>query len=82
MALVERMATARKDRGMTQKQLADHLKVKQATVSMLETGELSVDEIGEGLTKLIKDWIDSGAGPRKKPARGPYKARNTLPGRE
>ncbi len=78
MSLGSQIEKARTERGMTQKQLAEYLRVKQATVSMIEEGSL---EPGEGLEKLLRTWLASGAGPRKKPARGPYKARSTLPER-
>ena len=80
--LATRMAKARTDRGMTQGQLAEKLGVRQAMVSMIETGEA---EYGEDLGKRIKTFIDSGAGPATKPPRGPYKdgvsqkRRTTLP---
>lgn len=71
-----RVARARVDRGMTQAQLAERLRVKQSMISMLEADEA---EPGDGLRKVIKQWLDSGAGPRAKPSRGPYhKTRTTI----
>jgi DNA-binding XRE family transcriptional regulator len=61
---------------MTQGQLAEYLRVRQATVSMLESDEL---EPSDGLAEMIERWLASGAGPRKKSERGPYKTRSTLP---
>lgn len=76
------MAKARTERGMSKEQLAEKLGVRQAMVSMIETGEA---EYSDELGKRIKTFIDSGAGPATKPARGPYKdgvsqkKRTTLP---
>lgn len=74
----QRVAKARKDRGMTQAQLAERLHVKQSMVSMIETDEA---EYSDELRKVIKQWLDSGAGATAKPTRGPYKVqqRSTLP---
>ena len=79
MGLIERMTKTRIDRKMTQLQLADRLGVKQAMVSMLESGE---EPLSDGLASRIKGWIDSGAGPRLKSPRGPrgnYRKRKTVP---
>lgn len=76
--LAKRMESARKERGVTQGQLADRLHIKQAMVSMIESGEA---EYGEELAGRIRGWIDSGAGALKKAARGPYKTRSTIQGR-
>ena len=77
-SLAKKMTEARKERGVTQNQLAERLHVKQAMVSMIETGEA---EYSEELAGRIRGWIDSGAGPLAKPARGPYKTRSTIQGR-
>lgn len=72
------MEKARKERGVTQGQLADRLHVKQATISMIETGEI---DYSTELAGRIRSWIDSGEGPSKPSARGPYKTRSTIQGR-
>ncbi len=74
----KRVSDARKNRNMTQGQLANHLGVRQAMVSMLETGEA---EPSDELRARVNEWIASGRGPRQKSPRGPYrkKARITLP---
>ncbi len=75
--LGNRMAKARVDRGVTQGDLAKRLGVRQAMVSMIESGEA---EYSEDLAGRIKTFINSGAGPTQKSPRGPYnKARTTLP---
>ncbi len=74
--LPERMRKARIDRGMTQRELADYLHVKQAAVSMIESGE---DHPDEGLSSRISSWIGSGGAPKTSTPRGPYKKRATLP---
>jgi ribosome-binding protein aMBF1 (putative translation factor) len=66
----QRIAAARKDRNMTQGQLANELRIKQATLSMIESGEL---EPSDDMRRSIKAWIDSGKGPREKAPRGPYR---------
>ena len=73
--LAAAMEKARKDRGVTQGQLAERLHVKQAMVSMIESGEA---EYSEELAGRIRGWIDSGAGPLTPPKRGPYKTRTTI----
>lgn len=77
-ALAKRLEAARKERGVTQGQLAERLHIKQAMVSMIESGEA---EYGTELADRMKGWIDSGAGALKKAARGPYKTRSTIQGR-
>ncbi len=77
--LAAKMAKARKERNVTQGQLADRLHIKQAMVSMIEGGEA---EYSTELAGRIRSWIDSGAGALKKSARGPYKTRSTIQGRE
>jgi len=79
--LAARMKKARLDRGMTQGQLADKLRIRQSMVSMIEDGEeLEDGEIyGVDLGKRIAAFIESGAGPTTKTPRGPYKSRITLP---
>ena len=82
--LAARVAAARKERGMTEKQLAERMHVRQSMISMFESGE---DEVGEELAGRLKQWIDSGAGPSAPAKRGPYKdtkttARSTIKGRE
>lgn len=80
--LAGRMQKARVDRGMTQAQLAERLRVKQSMVSMIEAGEEVEDGVkySDDLAKRIRTFIDSGAGPTQKSPRGPYnKARTTLP---
>jgi transcriptional regulator with XRE-family HTH domain len=57
--LGQRLSSARVERNVTQKQLAQHFHVQHSTISMVESGEL---EPSEGLVKLIKDWIASGKG--------------------
>lgn len=59
MTLGERLAKARVERNVTQKQLAAHFRVQQAAISMLESGEL---DPSDGLAKLAEDWIKSGRG--------------------
>lgn len=76
--LATAMEKARKERGVTQGQLADRLHIKQAMISMIETGEA---DYGSELAGRIQGWIDSGAGASKKSARGPYKVRTTIQGR-
>lgn len=76
--LAKKMEAARKERGVTQGQLAERLHVKQAMISMIEGGEA---EYGEELAGRIRGWIESGAGAPKKSARGPYKVRTTIQGR-
>ena len=61
---------ARLDRKMTQAQLADVLGVKQAMVSMFESGD-ERGRYGDDLVKRIEAWIRSGRGPRLKAPRGP-----------
>lgn len=76
--LGERVTRARLERGMTQGQLAERLHVKQASISMLESGEL---EPTEGLASQLKAWLASGAGPKNPAPRGPrehYKKRSTI----
>jgi transcriptional regulator with XRE-family HTH domain len=82
-ALGARLAEVRKERGVTQADLAKRLGVRQAMVSMIETNEA---EYGEDLARRIKTFIDSGAGATQKSPRGPYKdgetrvkQRTTLP---
>ena len=55
----ERLAKARVDRNVTQKQLAAHLHISQAALSMIETGELDPED---GTWRLIDGWIKSGGG--------------------
>ena len=85
-----KVASARRERGMTQEQLAGELRIKQASLSMIESGEL---DIGKDLKGRIEGWLESGKGARSKAARGPYrktysdgevqyKRRSTLPNRE
>ncbi len=76
--LASRIEKARKERGMTQGQLAERMHMKQSMVSMIESGE---EAISQELAGRMKAWIDSGAGPAKKSARGPYKTRTTIQGR-
>jgi transcriptional regulator with XRE-family HTH domain len=75
-ALAAKATAARKERGMTQGQLAERLHVRQSMLSMFETGE---ENVSEELAGRIRAWIDSGAGPTKKSPRGPYKVRSTIP---
>jgi transcriptional regulator with XRE-family HTH domain len=72
------MEKARKERGVTQGQLAERLHIRQAMVSMIEGGEA---DYGDELAGRIRGWIESGSGASKKPARGPYKTRSTIQGR-
>ena len=69
------MKKARLERGVTGTQLAERLHIKQAMVSMIESGEA---EYSEELAGRIRGWIDSGAGPLTPPKRGPYKTRTTI----
>ena len=79
-SLVTRMMKARVDRNMTQVQLAEALHVRQSMIAMMENGEeTETGELyGDSLGKRIEAWIASGAGPKKKSPRGPYKQRNTI----
>lgn len=45
LRLLERLRTARKQAGLTQRQAADRLKVPQSKVSRTETGETKLDPI-------------------------------------
>jgi transcriptional regulator with XRE-family HTH domain len=70
MAIGDRMRKARLDRGMTQPQLAKYLRVGQAMLSMIESGEA---EASDDLARRISDWIASGKGPQEQAKRGPYR---------
>ena len=70
MSLGTDLAAARATRNITQRQLADYLHIKQAAVSMLESGEL---DVSPDLAARIREWISSGKGIARSAPRGPYK---------
>lgn len=82
MSLGERVAKKRQEMGMKVRELAERLRIKPAIVSMLESGEETPEDLGEGISRLFSGWLEAGQGPRKKLGPTATKARNTLPGRE
>lgn len=70
MSLAAELARVRKERNVTQGQLAAYLHVKQATVSMFESGEL---EITPELSARISEWVRSGKGVTNGAPRGAYR---------
>lgn len=67
--LGESMRAARQERDVTVTQLADELRTKHATLSMIEAGEEMPEK---ELAGRIKGWINSGRGAKSKAPRGPY----------
>ena len=63
-----RVTRARLERGVTQAQLAEYLHVKQASISMLESGEL---EPTDHFQAALEAWLASGSSPRRPAPRGP-----------
>lgn len=53
------LTKAMEERGVSAKQLAKHLHVTPASISMVETGEL---EPSDGLLRMLRGWIADGRG--------------------
>ena len=68
MAIGNRIKEARKEKGLTQKALADSIGMAQATLSQLETGSSAGSTLLASIaTKLgVRAlWLETGKGPRK-----------------
>lgn len=66
MELRDRIKTARKQAGLTQKQLADRLHIKQTTISDLETGKQKSSTFIASLADVLgvrARWLEDGNGP-------------------
>ncbi len=62
-----RLRTLRKELGMTQEQLAQHLGVGKAALSMIETGKASLSSRNRNILvqefNVNPEWLDEGVGP-------------------